>query len=76
MAYEYTIPVYISAKTPDDLMFEMAKTNRKHGSNLRYFDIVYANDRWFAWYYLENSKLLKEKANALFGSEKKRLIDG
>lgn len=76
MAFEYTIPVYIKARTADDLLFEMAKTNRKHGSNLRYFDISFANGSWYAWYYLENSKLLKEKVNKLFGGEKKRLIDG
>ena len=76
MAYEYTIPVYIKAKTADDLMFEMAKTNRKHGANLRYFDVQYAKGQWYAWYYLESSKYLREKVNAMFGDEAKRLTDG
>lgn len=76
MAYEYTIPVFIKARTAENLMFEMAKTNRKHGSNLRYFDIQWDGKNWYAWYYLENSRLLKEKVNALFGSEEKRIIDG
>lgn len=76
MAFDYTVPLYIKARTADELTLEMARNNRKHGFNLRYFDIQHVEGRWFAWYYLDNSAVMKQRVNKLFGDEKKRLIDG
>ena len=76
MSYEYAVPVYISARNPDELMFAMAKNNRKQGLSLRYFDIQYANGLWFAWYYIENKKAMSEKMNEVLPQRQQAVVDG
>lgn len=76
MAFDFTVPVYITAKSADDLLTVMAKNNMKYGMNFRYFDIQFVENKWFAWYYLDKTKVMKDKINTLIGGENKRLLDG
>jgi hypothetical protein len=76
MASDLSIPVYLKARTADDLMLAMAKNNRKHGMTFRYFDIQYTQDRWFAWFYLDKAIAMKQRVDKLFGNENKRELDG
>ena len=71
-----TVPVYVSGKTADELMLAMARNNKKYGTNFKYFDIQFVENLWFAWYYHDNTKLIKQKIDALLGSNTKRLLDG
>ena len=41
---------YIAAKTPRGLRLAMLRRNAEVGAHLKYFDIQFTNNRWFAWY--------------------------
>ena len=45
------IPTFIVASTPKRLRRLMLQTNAKLGATVQYFDIQYANGKWYAWYY-------------------------
>lgn len=44
------IPKYISASSPKGLQRLMLKTQAKLAYGVDFFDIQYANKKWFAWY--------------------------
>lgn len=76
MGAPFTVPMYLTAKTADELMMVMAKNNVKYGTNFKYVDIQFVENKWYAWYYHDNTKLMKQKIVALLGSNTERLPDG
>ena len=46
------LPNFIQAQSPRGLRLLMLKTNIKHGITIRFFDIQFANGKWFAWFYI------------------------
>jgi hypothetical protein len=50
------IPNYISASSPKGLRRLMLLNNLKNGKQYNYFDLQFANGKWFVWYY-ESEKI-------------------
>ena len=62
------IPNYIASGSPLGLRRLMIKTNAKHGLTIRYLDIQFVNNKWFAWYFI-NLKNTDEVFNEKVVSE-------
>lgn len=45
------IPLYITAKSKDELVKNMFQNNVLHGKHFKYFEICYYEGEWVAWYY-------------------------
>jgi hypothetical protein len=54
---ETSIPNFVSAETPQGLRLAMYKLNQKYKMMLIFQDIQYAQNKWFAWYYIEYDRL-------------------
>lgn len=57
------IPNFITAQSPMGLRRLMLSNNVKNGKEYVYFDIQFANGKWFAWYLEvedENSELVEK----------------
>lgn len=63
---DLSVPFYVKSRTPDQLMLEMQRNNKRVGMYLKYFDIQFAKDHWYAWYYLDRKQAIKIKMNETF----------
>lgn len=45
------VPNFVKATTPELLRESMLMNNLRLKSEVKYFDIQFANGSWFAWYY-------------------------
>jgi hypothetical protein len=45
------IPLFITAKTKEELVRKMFLNNIKRGKHLKYFQIEKIGKQWIAWYY-------------------------
>jgi hypothetical protein len=55
----FNAPLFISAKSPQALAVAMLKNNILHGQEFQYFDIQFANGKWYAWYYINQRNLIE-----------------
>jgi hypothetical protein len=46
----FHVPLYIKAKTEDDLVKRMIENNVKYKMTFKYFDIRKNGQNWYAWY--------------------------
>jgi hypothetical protein len=46
----HVVPLFVKAKTPEKLVAEMLKNNKRHGKQYQY-DIIHDGKQWVAWYY-------------------------
>ena len=54
----FNIPHFLKEKTPLKLQESMFANNSKEGKEFKYFDIVYVNGFWYAWYYYNIEKTI------------------
>lgn len=47
----FNLPTYIKARSPDGLRALMLENNAKRGTEFQYYQIVFADGYWFAWFY-------------------------
>jgi hypothetical protein len=47
-----TVPVSISASTPEELTAKMIENNAKNNRHFEYFNMTYTGKKWLAWYYV------------------------
>lgn len=50
------IPSYISARSPLALRRLMLANNLRQGGEVHYFDIQFAQGKWWAWFFIEVDK--------------------
>jgi len=56
------VPVYITAKTKEDLTLAMLNNNIQKSKQFQYFDIQKDGKEWIAWYYTDvYEEALKKK---------------
>lgn len=62
------IPQYVSARSPQGLRRVMLMNNARTGYFYNYFDIQFAEGKWYAWYFREvgsdDVQVLEEKEPA------------
>lgn len=59
-------PLYIEAKTKDELVKAMLINNMAHSAHFRYFDIQKDGSKWVAWFYADgttHASMLRELMN-------------
>jgi hypothetical protein len=52
----FRIPQYLSAGSASALSSAMLKNNLKYAVEFTYFDIQFAQGKWWAWFYAEIDK--------------------
>jgi hypothetical protein len=52
----FRIPQYLSAGSPSGLSRLMLQNNLKYAVEFTYFDIQFAQGKWWAWFYAEIDK--------------------
>jgi hypothetical protein len=61
------IPNFLTAGTPQGLRRKMLLNNLKNAKQFNYFDIQFANGKWFVWYFerenIDNLLTPKESIN-------------
>jgi len=60
MAKVNEIPLFITAKTKEELVSAMWKNNSNLMHQLQYFDIQFVNNEWVAWYFYDAAKLKQQ----------------
>jgi len=56
----FNAPTFLVAKSPQALSQLMLKNNMAHGYEFKYFDIQFANGKWYAWYFKNRRAELKQ----------------
>lgn len=56
-----TVPVYIAAKTKDELVAAMLKNNQTYGISFKYFSISFAGGEWVAWFRVDAGTVISGK---------------
>lgn len=57
------IPIYLEAKTKNELINEMLKNNQKNNKHYQYKTPMKDGDKWVVWYYEDAAKLVRKKLN-------------
>jgi len=57
MSKSNEIPLFVTAKTKEELVSVMWATNAKLMCQLQYFDIQFVDKEWVAWYFYDAEKL-------------------
>lgn len=47
----FNIPHFLKARSPDGLRALMLENNNKRGCEFQYYQIVFADGFWYAWFY-------------------------
>lgn len=55
----FNAPLFITAKSAQALAVAMLKNNLKLGQEFHYFDIQFAQGKWFAWYYVNQRSMVE-----------------
>ena len=50
------VPLYIKAKTADELSLKCLENNLKYQAEFEYFQITKIGNEWFAWFYADLNK--------------------
>ena len=51
-------PYFLSAKSPQDLRMLMLANNRKRGKRFHYFDMSFAQGKWWCWFEIDETERL------------------
>lgn len=47
------VPQYVTASSPEGLRANMLKVQLKYSVQYTWFNIIFANGKWYAWYFHE-----------------------
>jgi hypothetical protein len=62
---KFNVPSFLKAKSAEELRSLMLKNNLKLNQEFEYFDIQFAGNSWYAWFYisLDSAQIINEKTN-------------
>lgn len=58
------LPIYLQAKTKDELIAKMIKNNLGKGKHFKYFSPIKDGSNWVVWYYADvKDEMIREAIN-------------
>lgn len=57
------VPHFLEASTKEELVQLMRAMNKRHSQRFHYFDFGFAKGKFYCWFEIKRTELLKDKLN-------------